>query len=264
MDDFETVGRTNGTPWWQDPDPRGAHLKYLQAHRSDTNRSKIAITERLLRTFDFRDKTVLEYGCGGGYFTVWMAKHGATVIAIEMNDNCIGAVNFYAAQEGVADRVRVVQGNAERDTVDGRYDFVFAKDLIEHLDDDGPFFRRLGEQLKPGGGTYLATQNDHSLNFMIEGSYERLYCGNKAWYGWDRTHRRFYNAPILARQMRDVGIVPEQWGSSYLFPWRFVTKRLTGKPRPSPLWARLDHTFGTKSPFAKWGWSIMVVGRKRN
>ena len=142
---------------------------------------------------------MLEYGCGGGYFTIWMAKRGAHVTAIERNPNAIRGVNFYAAKEGVADRVRVVEGDAEQDTIAGQYDFIFAKDLVEHLEDDSPFFRRLGTQLRRGGRTYLATQNDHSLNYLLEGSYERLYRGNAQWYGWDRTHRRFYNAPRLAR-----------------------------------------------------------------
>ena len=110
-------------------------------HASETNRSKLAITERLMKRVDWKGKSVLEYGCGGGYFTVWMAKQGAQVTAIEMSPCAIGAVNYYAAQEGVADRVRVVPGNAETDTVDGQYDFIFAKDLVEHLEDDGPFFR---------------------------------------------------------------------------------------------------------------------------
>src|SRR5262249_5826007 len=108
-------------------------------HASETNRAKIAITERRLAPYDLAGKPGLEYGGGGGYFTVWMAKRGATVHAIEMNDNAIGALRFYAAKEGVADRVHVVRGNAEQDTIDGRYDFVFAKDLIEHLADDQPF-----------------------------------------------------------------------------------------------------------------------------
>src|SRR5215831_5084116 len=208
MDDLEPNGSSR-TAWWLEADPAEAHAKYLAMHASETNRSKIAITERLLGAYDFAGKSVLEYGCGGGYFTVWLAKRGATVHAIEMNPNAIGAVEYFAAKEGVTDRVRVVHGNAEQDTVDGQYDFIFAKDLIEHLVDDRPFFRRLGDQLRPGGLTYLATQNDHSLNYLLEGTYERLYRGNKAWYGWDRTHHRFYDARSLTRRMSEVGIRPE-------------------------------------------------------
>jgi 2-polyprenyl-6-hydroxyphenyl methylase/3-demethylubiquinone-9 3-methyltransferase len=264
MDDAEaTIDDAREPRWWEDPDPARAHRKYLAMHASDTNRSKLALTERLLATCDWAGASVLEYGCGGGYFTVWMAKRGATVTAIEMNPNCIGAVAYYAAQEGVADRVRVVRGNAERDTVDGTYDFIFAKDLIEHLDDDGPFFQRLGAQLRPGGRTYLATQNDHSLNYVLEGTYERRYRGNRGWYGWDRTHRRFYNAPLLAARMRAVGIEPERWASSYLVPWRFLSRRLTGRPRPWRGWTQLDQALGAVAPFARLGWSIMVLGRKQ-
>ena len=262
MDDVDLPSDRRETPWWEDPDPKSAHLKYLRMHNSATNRSKLAITERLMERFDWDGRTVLEYGCGGGYFTVWMAKRGARVTAIEMSPAAIGAVQYFAASEGVADRVRVVPGNAERDTVEGQYDFVFAKDLVEHLDDDGPFFRRLRDQLRPGGGTYIATQNDHSLNYLLEGSYERFYRKNRRWYGWDRTHKRFYNAPLLDERLRSVGIVPEGWGSSYLFPWRFVGRRLTGKARPWKIWERLDHAVGTTAPFSRLGWSIMVVGRK--
>src|SRR5262245_58630099 len=131
MDDVDLPSDAKEKPWWEEPDPKSAHLKYMKMHSSATNRSKLAITERLMGRFDWDGKAVLEYGCGGGYFTVWMAKQGACVTAIEMSPCAIGAVQYYAAKEGVADRVRVVAGDAERETVDGQYDFIFAKDLVE-------------------------------------------------------------------------------------------------------------------------------------
>jgi 2-polyprenyl-6-hydroxyphenyl methylase/3-demethylubiquinone-9 3-methyltransferase len=179
-----------------------------------------------------------------------------------MNPKVIAAVKYYAAQEGVAERVTVVEGDAERDTVEGEYDFVFAKDLIEHLVDDGPFFRRLGRQLRSGGGVYLATQNDHSLNYLLEGWYERVYRRNTTWCGWDRTHHRFYNAGTLADRLRAVGVSPDAWGSSYLVPWRFLGNRLTGRGSSLSSLASVDRALGTLLPFARWGWSIMVLGRK--
>jgi len=260
MNSLEATGVIGSTSWWDDNDPESAHRKYLHMHSSETNRYNIAIAEHLLAQYDWPGKSVLEYGCGGGYFTVWMAKRGAMVKAIEMNPNAIGAVEFYAREQGVADRVHAVCENAERYTVEGQYDFIFAKDLIEHLEDDRPFFHRLGQQLRPRGRVYIATQNNHSLNYLLESTYERTYRGNKSWCGWDTAHRRFYNAPMLAQRLREAGIVPERWGSSYLFPWRFVTKRVTGRLRPWSGWARLDQALGTVSPFARWGWSIMVIG----
>jgi 2-polyprenyl-6-hydroxyphenyl methylase/3-demethylubiquinone-9 3-methyltransferase len=261
-EELEVPDEAGSLPWWRDPDPASAHRKYLAMHASSTNRAKAAVTLRLLERFDWAGKSVLEYGCGGGYFTVWMAGRGARVTAIELSPCAMGAVRHYATVSGVADRVHVVEGNAERDTVPGQYDFIFAKDLVEHLDDDRPFFRRLGEQLRPGGWTYVATQNDHSLNYLLEGGYQRFYRGNRGWFGWDKTHKRFYNAPMLARRLREAGIRPRAWGSSYLVPWRFVTRVLTGRPRPAGLWGAIDRALGTLPPFSRWGWSIMVLGEK--
>jgi 2-polyprenyl-3-methyl-5-hydroxy-6-metoxy-1,4-benzoquinol methylase len=261
MTDFDALDPSPNA-WWRDPDPASAHAKYLRMHASETNRSKFAVVEQLLARYPWDGRTVLEYGCGGGLFTIWMARRGATVKALELNPNAVGAVTFYAAREGVADRVHIVIGNAESDTIEGQYDFIFAKDLVEHLDDDGPFFRRLADQLRPGGRAFIATQNDHSLNYWLEGTYERHVRGRRDWYGWDRTHRRFYNAPMLAARLRAVGMTPEAWGSSYLVPWRFVTRRLTGKARPWRGWGTIDRRLGTTPPFARWGWSIMVIGRK--
>lgn len=249
--------------WWQDDNPASALLKYRRMHSSVTNRSKNSVTENLLSKYEWEGKRVLEYGCGGGHFTLWMAKQGAEVWAIERNPRAVAIVNYAAEQEGVAERVHVIEGNAEVEGAPGEYDFIFAKDLIEHLDDDGPFLARISEQLKPGGRVYIATQNDRCLNYWIEGSFEKYVRGDKEWMGWDRTHFRFYNPSNLREKLGRVGIDCERWGSSYLVPWRFLTKRLTGKARPSELWLHIDNALGTLNPFSKFGWSIMVVGRKR-
>lgn len=263
MEDVDALD-AGGIAWWRDPDPASSHAKYMRMHSSATNRSKIAVTERMLSAYEWRGRSVLEYGCGGGYFSVWLAQRGASVHAVDMNPNAVRAAQFYARKANVADRLQVMVGNAEEDDIGGRYDFVFAKDVIEHLDDDRPFMRRLGRQLKSGGHAYIATQNDHSLNYLIEGGYERFWRGNRQWFGWDRTHRRFYNAPMLARLLREVGLEPTRWGSTYLFPWRFVTRRLTGRARPWRGWNALDQALGTTAPFSRWGWSLAVIAQKRS
>src|SRR5262245_42731048 len=126
MEDVDTLD-AGGIAWWRDPDPARAHAKYLRMHASDTNRSKIAVTERMLSAHEWRGRSVLEYGCGGGYFSVWLATRGATVHALDMNPNAVGAAKYYARKANVADRLRVALGNAEEDTVDGLYDFGIPK-----------------------------------------------------------------------------------------------------------------------------------------
>ncbi len=248
--------------WWQDTNPESAHSKYLAMHASETNRAKNGVVEQMLSRLDWKGKSVLEFGCGGGHFTIWMARQGAMVHAVEHNPNAIAIVELAARKAGVSDRVKVIRGDANNETVAGHYDFIFAKDLIEHLEDDGSFLKGLADQLRPGGRVFIGTQNDHCLNYLLEGSFERFVRGNRDWRGWDSTHYRFYNAATLKQKLRAVGIKTERYGSSYLLPWRFLTRRLTGRVRPWSGYTRLDLILGTLPPFSRLGWSIMVLGRK--
>ena len=86
MSDDSEITTNGGKTWWEEPDPEVANRKYLQAHQSETNQAKITVTTRLLSHYDWAGKSVLEYGCGGGYFTIWMASRGARVTAVELNE----------------------------------------------------------------------------------------------------------------------------------------------------------------------------------
>jgi len=248
--------------WWEDPDPASGDRRYRQMYSSPTNLAKAAVIEKLLSAYNWRGQRVLEYGCGGGQFTLWMAAQGAEVWAVDRNPHALAILGHAAARENLGERVHLCQGDAESLKIEGRFDFVFAKDLLEHLVEDQAFLERVALQLRPGGHIFLATQNDHSLNYWTEGFFQRHIRGQAEWMGWNREHLRFYNARTLTEKLRRAGFSPERWGASYLVPWRFLTRRLTGKLRPWSGWQWLDRTLGTHGPWSRWGWSILVIGRR--
>lgn len=255
-----TVSRADA--WWEDPDPASGYQRYLQMYSSPTNLAKAAVTEKLLSAYDWRGKRVLEYGCGGGQFTLWMAARGAEVWAVDRNARALAILEHAATGAQLTKRIHLCEGNAESVAVEGTFDFVFAKDLLEHLIEDQAFLDRVAAQTRPGGHIFLATQNNHSLNYWTEGIFQRYFRGQREWMGWNREHLRFYNAGSLTSKMERAGFSPERWGSSYLFPWRFLTRRLTGKARPWFGWQWIDRTFGTLRPWNRLGWSILVIGRR--
>ena len=248
--------------WWEDQDPASGHQRYLQMYSSPTNRSKAAVIERLLSRYQWRGLRVLEYGCGGGQFTLWMAEHGAEVWAVDRNARALAILDHAAREASLEDRIHLCEGNAEDLDMEGEFDFVFAKDILEHLHEDQAFLQRVAGQTRVGGRLFLATQNDRSLNYWTEGFFHRRLRGRRDWCGWNREHLRFYNADTLGSKMRSAGFVPESWGGSYLVPWRFLSRRLTGRVRPWSGWQRLDRTLGTLWPWNRLGWSILVVGRR--
>src|SRR5688500_8222674 len=182
MDDVDALD-AGGIAWWLDPEPESSHAKYMRMHGSATNRSKNAVTERMLAAFQWQGKSVLEYGCGGGYFSVWLAMRGATVHALDMNPNAVGAAQFYARKANVSDRLQVMLGNAETDDIVGKINFIFAKEVVEDLDDDRSFILRLARERLLGCHAYIAHQYDYSLDYLIVGCYERFWRVNRRWFG---------------------------------------------------------------------------------
>ena len=45
MDDTDVLDAKGSIAWWRDANPESAHAKYLTMHGSDTNRSKIAVSQ---------------------------------------------------------------------------------------------------------------------------------------------------------------------------------------------------------------------------
>src|SRR5437762_4531973 len=62
----------------------------------------------------WRDKRVLEVGCGIGTDTINFARAGADVTAVELSSESLRIAAQRADVMGVADRVRFVQANAEQ------------------------------------------------------------------------------------------------------------------------------------------------------
>jgi hypothetical protein len=58
MEDVDALD-AGGIAWWRDPDPESSHATYMRMHSSATNRSKIAVTERMLAAYEWRGQAVV-------------------------------------------------------------------------------------------------------------------------------------------------------------------------------------------------------------
>ena len=95
---------------------------------------------------------VLEIGCGVGSFTVKMAARGHAVTAVDIDPNYVTAT-----RQRLADHpdVAVLQGDATAMDWRPEFDTVLMLDVLEHIEDDVGFIRRLGGALRPGGSLVL-------------------------------------------------------------------------------------------------------------
>jgi SAM-dependent methyltransferase len=101
----------------------------------------------------FRDKRVLDAGCGTGRHAQFAASYGARgVYALDLSD----AVEAARANLARFDNVHVLQGDLLRPPFEsaeagGGFDFVYSIGVIHHLPDPGEGFRTLVRHVRPGG-----------------------------------------------------------------------------------------------------------------
>jgi ubiquinone/menaquinone biosynthesis C-methylase UbiE len=83
----------------------------------------------------WRDKRVLEIGCGIGTDTINFARHGAWVTAVDLSGKSLEIARRRAEVFGVGDRVRFHEGDAEelsRFVPIEPYDLVYSFGVIHH------------------------------------------------------------------------------------------------------------------------------------
>lgn len=99
---------------------------------------------------------VLDTGGGTGQFAVPLARLGHRVTVVDPSPDALFGLQRRAAEDGVADRVRGVQGDAhglfevaER----GGYDVVLCHGVLEYVEDPAEGLRNAVAALRPDGGT---------------------------------------------------------------------------------------------------------------
>lgn len=98
--------------------------------------------------------TVLDAGCGTGYGAGILAHSGATrVHGVDIDPLSVA----YARRHFASAAVSFARGDCQALTVeDGRYDFVFASNVLEHLDRPGLLLDSAYRTLRPGGRALVA------------------------------------------------------------------------------------------------------------
>jgi ubiquinone/menaquinone biosynthesis C-methylase UbiE len=119
-----------------------------------------AILRGLIRTGD----TVLDIGCGPGYFTVPMAQMaGETgmVIAVDLQKKMLDRMSDRAMRTGLLDRIRAVQCTTDDIMVSEKADFILTFWMVHEVRDTGNFFRQIAAAMKQDSRYLLVEPKFH-------------------------------------------------------------------------------------------------------
>jgi len=245
--------------WARMDDQEAALGQYLKIHDSPFNRVMDALLTRVIG--EVNGKRMLDYGCGGGYVSVWAAKAGARVTGVDIEDRAVSLAGYHARKEAIEDRCRfqTLEEFTGQGGVDHTFDLVVAKDVIEHVSDDRELLLLLAGLCAPGGRVILTTHSRRSLYFLLENTYQRLRRGNRNWMGWDPTHLRWYTPTELIGKARAAGLFARSLHGMYLLPYNLGFYLSLGRiTTPWNRLAGLDFLLGSHYPFNQLGFNFIL------
>lgn len=124
--------------------------KHFTTYREFSSTSEV---KQLIKRFSWKSKTVLDVGCGSGYFSYSIAKKGAKVLGIDFSDEAIViAKNQYSHK------------NLEFKTIDvkkikEKFDVIVSNGTLEHMDEPLKTLKLFKKHLNTKGTLIITSPN---------------------------------------------------------------------------------------------------------
>jgi len=120
--------------------------------------------ERLVGPYVRDGATVLDVGCGMGFFSIAMARlvgGAGRVIAVDLQPEMLDVLMRRARRKGVADRIRPQPCTADSIGVTGPVDFALAMWVVHEVPGVARFYEEVRACLKPGAKFLVAEPKLH-------------------------------------------------------------------------------------------------------
>ena len=136
-------------------------------------------------------RTFLEVGCGAGHLSRWLCERGLSGRAVDMSADAIAEARGHLADFVGTGRLQVDRADALGERDERRYDLVLSLMVMEHIEDDVDFAKRLATRVNRGGHLIIG----------VPGRRDR-------WSIEDETvgHWRRYEREDLARVLEKAGL----------------------------------------------------------
>jgi 2-polyprenyl-6-hydroxyphenyl methylase/3-demethylubiquinone-9 3-methyltransferase len=112
--------------------------------------------------------SVLDVGCGGGFLTLELARHGVTTIGLDYSHSSLEAARERAQREAPGCPVTYVHGDAYTLPFGSEsFAAVTCMDFLEHVSEPERVIAEISRVLKPGGHFYFHTFNRNRLAQLV-------------------------------------------------------------------------------------------------
>lgn len=169
---------------------------------------------------------VLDIGCGGGFLTNYLARHGHDVTGVDRSGRSLEI----ARSRDETGKVSYREADAySLPFSDSKFDVVCAMDFLEHVEEPELAVREAARVLKPGGTFFFHTFNRnwlsgllaiHAIEWLVRNTPENFH-----------VYRLFIKPKEMDRYCRQAGLVPEKWTGirPELLRWDVLSHILSGR-----------------------------------
>jgi cyclopropane fatty-acyl-phospholipid synthase-like methyltransferase len=130
---------------------------------------------KMLSPYVKEGMSVMDVGCGMGFFSIGMAKmvgDNGNVIAVDLQQKMLDIMLKRAKHAGLADRISPHHCKPDIIEILGRVDFILTFWMVHEVDHQKDFFSQLGTILAPGGKLLMAEPKMHVSAEDVEKTIE--------------------------------------------------------------------------------------------
>lgn len=120
----------------------------------------------LIHFDEWKDKDVLDVGCGAGVEVVRFARAGARTTGVDIAESAITLARQNLDQQGLHARIEVADGE-QLPFPDASFDFVFAHGVVQYTGNDRRMVAEIHRVLRPGGLAVFQAYNRNSWLHLL-------------------------------------------------------------------------------------------------
>lgn len=120
--------------------------------------------EKILAKYVAKGMTVLDVGCGMGFFSIGLAKlvgDKGGVIAADVQPKMLAAMQKRSQKAGVSNIIRPHRSKPDKLGINTAVDFILAFWMVHEVSDPALFFQQMGGCLKSNGTILIAEPKFH-------------------------------------------------------------------------------------------------------
>jgi len=111
---------------------------------------------------DFRDKEILECGCGGGQHTSFVAPYAKSVVAVDLN-----TADIAKQRNSKSKNIEFVENDIANMQLKKQFDIVFSIGVVHHTDNPDKTVKNLIHHVKKGGKLILWVYSKEG-NYLVD------------------------------------------------------------------------------------------------